>query len=436
MTSSVDCRGRVLLASASFGGTIAAARNLAANGFDVRVLSSERLGAAAWSRCVSRSHRAPPESDSRRFLDRLIAIGEAEPGQILLPTSDQTAWLYANSAERLAPHFRMGQPSISVIRRILDKNLLAEAAGEAGIAFLPSWDPEDAEELRALAPTLPYPVLIKPRTHVHRLRNNKGVVVDSPGELLEHYSLFVAREGGAEGPCASGGVRPFLQPFVQVGSEGVQSIAGFIDRTGGLFVTRRSVKVFQRTRPLGVGLCYESRPPAPLLSKTVYALCRELGYFGMFEVEFISFRGRATVIDFNPRFYNQLGLDIDRGMPLPLLACLDALGEETALRSAVEKAQAESDSQKALCDRFTFQATLLALTATSRISQEDLAYWRYWIRNAADAVDVAADKKDPMPGVIHSLSETYLGLRAMWRFLGSTPRASRARLRALIAERQ
>jgi len=143
------------------------------------------------------------------------------------------------------------------------------------------------------------------------------------------------------------------------------------------------------------------------------------------------------VIDFNPRFYNQLGLDIERGMPLPLFACLDALGDATALRDAVEKAQAANDDQKALCDRFTFRATLFALAASSRISQEDLAYWRSWMkRNAAHAVDVAADKEDPMPGVIHSLSEAYLGLRAIGRFLGSTPRASRTRLRALIAERQ
>jgi predicted ATP-grasp superfamily ATP-dependent carboligase len=413
-------------------------RHLAANGFDVRVLSSERLGAAAWSRCASRAHPAPPESDSRRFLDQLIAIGEAEPGQILLPTSDETTWLYANHAEKLERHFRLDQPSVSVIRRVLDKNLLGEAAGKAGIAYLPSWDPVCADELHALAPALPYPVLIKPRTHVHRLRNDKGVVVDSPGELLEQYSLFVTRERvcGPETPHACGAVRPFLQPFVKVGSEGVQSIAGFIDRTGDLFVTRRSIKVFQRTRPLGVGVCYESLPPAPLLSKAVYALCRELGYFGIFEVEFLSFGGRPTVIDFNPRLYNQVGLDIGRGMPLPLLACLEALGDKIALRDAVKKAQAESDNQKVLYDRFTLRAILFFLAATSRISQEDLAYWRSWIkRNAAHAIDLAAEKADPMPSVIHALSEIFLGLRSAGRFLRSTPRPARGLPLAFSRER-
>jgi D-aspartate ligase len=412
----------VLLASSSFGGTIAAVRHLAANGFDVRVLSSERLGAAAWSRYASFSYRAPPESDSRRFLNRLVAIGEAEPGQILLPTSDETAWLYAKHAARLERYFRLGQPSISVIGRILDKNLLAQAAARAGIGFLPSWDPLDAHELRALAPALPYPILIKPRTHVHRLRNDKGVVVRSPDELLEQYSRFVIREHvhGTEAPHSSWAGRPFLQPFVNVGSEGVQSIAGFIDRTGDLFVTRRSIKVFQRTRPLGVGVCYESLPPAPSLSKAVYALCRELGYFGIFEVEFLSLGGCPTVIDFNPRLYNQVGLDVARGMPLPLLGCLEALGDEVALRGAIENAQAENDNnnQKVLYDHFTLAAILLLLAATSRISHKDLAYWCSWMkRSAAYSIDVFAQKGDPMPGLIHSLSETFLGLRSIRRFL-------------------
>jgi D-aspartate ligase len=124
------------------------------------------------------------------------------------------------------------------------------------------------------------------------------------------------------------------------------------------------------------------------------------------------------VIDFNPRLYNQVGLDIGRGMPLPLLACLEALGDEVALRGAVEDAQAENDNQKVLYDRFTLRALLLLLAATSRISQEDLAYWRSWIkRNAPHAIDVAAQKGDPMPGVIHSLSETLLGLRSIRRVL-------------------
>ena len=125
------------------------------------------------------------ESEGQRFLERLVAIGAADPGQILLPTSDETAWMYAENAALLARYFCMYQPSIATLQRILDKKLFADAAINSGLAVLPSWDPRNIDDVAELAPTLPYPVLIKPRTHVHRLRNDKGVVAGSSGELLE-----------------------------------------------------------------------------------------------------------------------------------------------------------------------------------------------------------------------------------------------------------
>ena len=170
---------------------------------------------------------------------------------------------------------------------------------------------------------------------------------------------------------------------------------------------------------------YESLPPAPALSDAVRRLCRELGYFGIFEVEFLWFDGRWAAIDFNPRLFNQIGMDIRRGMPLPLLAYLDAAGETSVLRDAVAKAQGEGDGQTVFYDRFTLRAILLAQTITARISHEDRAYWRDWMKqHAAHAVDFVMDDSDPIPGFIHAISEIYLGLKSFPRFMRSTPRAS------------
>ena len=427
VTLPLSKRLSVLLATASSGGTIAAARHLGANGFDVRVVASHRLEAAAWSRYTARAYSAPPESESQRFLERLLAIGAADPGQILLPTSDETAWLYTLNAAELGRYFRVVQPSTAVLLNILDKKLFSDAAMRAGLAVLPSWDPRNIDDVTTLAPTLPYPILIKPRTHVHRLRNDKGVVVHSALELINQYRRFVDREQAraADNPLLRDANLPILQQFVRVGNEGVHSVTGFIDRTGELFVTRGGTKVFQRSRPVGVGVCFESLPPAPALSDAVRRLCRELGYFGIFEVEFLWFDGHWATIDFNPRLFNQIGMDIRRGMPLPLFACLEAAGETAALRDAVAKAQAADDEQTVFCDYFTLRAILLAQTMTGRISHEDRAYWRGWMKqHAAHAVDFAADSSDPIPGVIHALSEIYLGLKSVPRFLRSTPRAS------------
>jgi D-aspartate ligase len=423
-------RSPVLLASASSGGTIAAVRNLGALKIDVRVLSSQYLSAAAWSHYVSRTYHAPPESKQNHFLARLLEIGGADPGQVLLPTSDQTAWLYTENADLLSRYFRVYQPSIECIRRILDKKHLANAAAAVGLAVLPSWHLQSVDDLAALAPDLPYPILIKPRTHVHRLRNDKGIVVHSARELIERYPQFIARE--RDRPMHSllmpDAEVPILQQFVGVAREGVHSVAGFIDKTGQLFVTRRSRKVLQRSRPVGVGICFESLPPSSALSSAVQKLCRELGYFGIFEVEFLWWQERWNVIDFNPRLFNQVAMEVRRGMPLPFLAYLDAVGETAMLRDVVANAQVEEDNRNAvLYDRFTLRALIFAQTMTLRMSRGERAKWRDWTkRNYGNSVDFAADSGDPKPGFIHALSEIYLGFKAFPRFLRSTPRASEA----------
>jgi predicted ATP-grasp superfamily ATP-dependent carboligase len=407
----------VLLASAASGGTLASVRLFGREGIETHVVSSARLGAAAWSRHASHTYSAPPETRSSQFLDRIIEIGAATPGMVLLPTSDQTAWLFATHADELRRHFNTYLPSPDSIRRILDKGLLANAASNAGVPSLPTWDPLSISHLTSLSQTLPYPILIKPRSHVERLSNDKGVVVETAAELVKKYRTVCEREfrNSDEEKLDH---RPILQPFIVDGSKRVQSVTGFIDKTGELFVTRRSVKVFQRSQPIGVGICHESLPPSPMLSDAVYALCRELQYFGLFEVEFVERDREWAVIDFNPRLYNQIGLDIRRGMPLPLMVFLDAAGQVEALRELVMKARNPEQKQYVFSDRFTMNAVLLAQQIFFRSSREERHAWRQWQRrHAANAVDVALDPEDQIPGLIHAISEMSLGLNALPRFI-------------------
>jgi len=296
------------------------------------------------------------------------------------------------------------------------------------VDVLPTWDPQSVEEVTALAPTLPLPIILKPRSNVQRIRNDKGMVANTSTELIDKFSEFCNRErvAASEDLFLPDGRLPLLQQFVKGAVRAVYSITGFIDRTGESFVTRAAVKVLQRSQPVGVGVCFESLSAPPGLSDGVRRLCRELGYFGMFEAEFIQFGEKWAVIDFNARLFNQVGMDIRRGMPLPLFACLDAAGETELLRAAVQKAESDSgDSQAAFCDGFTLRATLLARTVTGRISREERAHWRAWLRdNEKHLVDFAWDPSDRRPGILHAISEVYVGLKAVPKFLRATPRVS------------
>lgn len=423
----LDSLPSALLATGSSGGTIAAVRQLAQNGITVGVISSDMFGAASWSRFVSRSYYGPVERQSEQFLSLLLSIGETFPGQVLLPTSDETAWLYTCNASLLEEHFHLHLPSVETMRRIMDKNLLSEAAIKAGLTVLPTWESQSYFDMEAFEPTLLYPILIKPRTQVHRLQNDKGVVAYSKAELFAKLQTFAARErADTESLDLPGASVPLLQHFVDISSEGVHSVSGYIDQTGELFVTRHARKVFQRSLPAGVGVCFESLPADTGLAEAVHRLCRELGYFGIFEVEFIRFGDRWAVIDFNPRLFNQAALDANRGMPLPLLAYLDAAGKRTELADLVAKSQEGTDGcTTVFYDRFTLWAILTAKALTGRISRSEWSYWRMWTRrHARHSVDFAMDITDPMPALIHACSEIILGARAFRRFLSSHSRTS------------
>jgi D-aspartate ligase len=330
----------------------------------------------------------------------------------------------------LKQHFHLHLPSVDTMRRIMDKSRLSEAAVKAGLTVLPTWEAGSYFDMEASAPTLLYPILIKPRTQVHRLQNDKGMVAYSKVELIEKLQAFASREraDGGSLDLADANV-PLLQHFVDISSEGVHSVSGYIDQTGELFVSRHAKKVFQRSLPAGVGVCFESLPPDSGLASSVHRLCRELGYFGIFEVEFIRFGDRWAVIDFNPRLFNQAGLDASRGMPLPLLAYLDAAGKDKELAELVAKSQEGTyECTTVFYDRFTLWAILMAKALTGRSSRSEWGYWRRWTRrHARRSVDFAMDLTDPLPALIHACSEIILGLRSSRRFLSSnSPTSSQA----------
>lgn len=403
----------------TYGGTLAAVRCLGRMGVPVVVAGDEILASSRWSRHTTRFVRCPPADQTDRFVEWLLEFGRREPGHVLYPTSDDLAWLFAAHAPALQKDFFTYQPPVETIVRLLDKRSLYAACQAVGIPTVPSWFPADEAEVREYPSEMPFPLLIKARTQVSRVHQTKGTVVRSREELLDHYRAFVAHDRYRPEIKRhfDDAARPFLQQFFARASQAVWSVTGFVDRSGELFAARCAVKVMQRTLPVGLGLCFEAQALPAALAEGAKRLCRSVGYFGVFEIEFLHEGGRWMAIDFNPRFYGQMGFEAPRGLPQAALAWLAASGQARELREGVLAAAVQSDgAATAYAHRFVFELLLLARRLAGRMPAAERRRWKDWhAKHRATLVDASADRDDRLPGLVHSLAELSSGARALLR---------------------
>lgn len=406
-------RPPALLTMPTYGGTLAAVRALGAHGVPVVVAGSEWLAPARWSRRTDRRIKAPPPRRPEAFVEWLLAFGRESPGHFLYATSDDLAWLFARHARELGRAFLLFQPPLQTVVTLLDKKRLHAACARVGLATLPTWFPDTPEDVERLAPTLPRPLLIKPRTQVFLASENHGRTVEAGEDLPRVYRSWLERDRylpGVEedfGPLAA----PMLQAFAPT-SAGVYSVSGFVDRDGALLGVRAARKVLQRPQRVGIGICFEDAPVDALLAERLAELCRQVGYFGVFEAEFLVHGGRAHLIDFNPRFYGQMHFDCARGLPLPVMAYLAAQGRREELLALARAAREHDTRGYRYGSRFGhglwFSLRRLAGTTSA---EEARRWWRWYRADPQRLVDVAVDGDDWLPGVVHAAAELWSAAR-------------------------
>ncbi len=397
-------RPPILLTMADYYGTLAAVRSLGRLGIPITVAESKLLAPARWSRYVTRRVQCPDVNDAEGFLEWLVAFGEREPGHVLYPTSDDMAWLFALHRERLSRHFLMYQPHVDAIYGLLNKRRLHDLCEGVGLDVPDTWFPDDEAAIERVAAEARFPVLLKPQTQILFESHVKGAQVERASELLPRYREFLLKNRYGHQLLAydARANRPMVQAFYPEAAQNIFSLSGFVDRTGELFVARGALKVLQRPRKLGIGLCFEEVPVDAQLAQKVRELCVKLGYFGSFEVEFIRAGGRQMLIDFNPRFFSQMGFDIARGMPLPLFVYEAARGDEARLAEVAREALAwKGAGQYVYSHRGILELLLRAQGLSGRMSAAEVRQWRDWYeRNRERAVDAVIDTGDWVPWVV------------------------------------
>lgn len=407
----------------TYGGTLAAARCLGERGIPVTMAGDVLLAPARWSRFVTRWEECPPVLDAERFFDWLMEFGRRRPGHVLYPTCDDLAWLFADRARELSKFFRLYEPPVSAVLRLLDKRALYELAGKLGMGTLPTAFPAGRADAERLARDVGYPLLLKPRTQVYLPARCKGIFIDAAADLPREYARFetdvvfhqplVDRVPGID--------VPMLQAFRADAAESIYSISGFVGPEDGQVVARAAVKVLQRPRRLGVGLCFEEAPVDEAALDGLVRLCREVGYFGVFEAEFVRTGNQPHLIDFNPRFYGQMGFETARSLPLAYLVWLGALGRDAELAEELSRARRfEPGKGYVYCNRFFFAALLSLQRLGGRMSGDEARRWREWLRTSqrrAVAFDSVDSPNDRLPAVVSVVGDAYAAVRHPRSFL-------------------
>lgn len=268
-------------------------------------------------------------------------------------------------------------PPDPVVQRAFDKLELTRAAQAAGLS-VPHTEPATANALRDWTG----PVIVKARAHAPtRFETGLFSSTAQAHELIEQIG--------------TGGGEPLLQEPID-GQMGAVIV----------LVGRDSVPIVEihqqalRTWPTGAGDTVRGRvvAPDPALSQRVHALVRELGWFGLAQIEFVrDADGVAQITDFNGRFYGSMALATGAGANLPALWTKLALGEHHATTPAHR-----------LGTRFQWLSGDLSAARASGISATLRA-----LAFAPFAVHSMWSSRDPAPAVRYLVPRTLGRMRAL-----------------------
>jgi predicted ATP-grasp superfamily ATP-dependent carboligase len=395
----------VLLLGADYYGTLAAARCYGRAGIRVAMADEHTNARAMHSRYVSEKLAHPPMSQPDALIDWLCAYGERHPDTFLYPPNDHLAWLFAVHRERLAKAFVIDSPSEQAILALLDKKRLHDACAhpDVGIDVPVTHALGAAGMASSVVDSLRYPVLLKPRTQVFLQSGIKGFIVsnkDQLGHELEHYRslasfhrVLTEREPDIQ--------EPMVQQYLTAAETNIFSVSGFVSKDGSI-VARAAMKVLQRPRKVGIGLCFEGREVDTRLVEKLTALCRTIGYYGAFESEFIVQGDKRLLIDFNPRFYSQMGFDIARGMAIPLLVFHAAHADASALSEELTRARAwKATGREVYCHKTMLDLVLALQGMSGQMRIGDALGWRRWHHeHRATATDAVRDADDRKPALV------------------------------------
>lgn len=293
-------------------------RSLAARGWPVAVITSQPFDIAHRSR-QAEVHAAAPwhDDEPERLVDLLLRRHRSWEGWVLLPTHDGALSTLSRHQATLSRHYRVAAPAWSVTRRLLDKQLMGEAALAAGLRVPMDFGPatDGCWERHGLE----FPLLVKPcQGHLFFARFQRKLFQVHDREGLRRRVESTLAEGLV---CR-------LQEWIPGSDDQIYTHSLYVNRQG---VASPGVSVRKhRQSPAGFGVTRVATivPDPPGLAEATLELVRQLDLRGPATAEFKRDPrdGQFRFLEINGRMVLYNTLLEKGGLSMAALAVADQLG--------------------------------------------------------------------------------------------------------------
>ena len=306
--------GRVILTYGRSLMALAIARALALRGIEVYGCDDVEGTVLSFSKHVQETFTVPAwDKEPEEFLDALekavltYAPRDDRP-YVLMPVFREIG-LIARHRDRFEPTIKIAAPRWESIGLVNPKDKLAELVEQHGLAAPQSWRPETLEELQALAPSLSYPLIVKPVSGA----GGRGVSRADDEEAL----LAEATALGFKTP-----------PLIQDCVDGEDYCVAALAKQGKLKAIMAYRNIITFPREAGAGAARETVDHEPFKETTV-RLLEATQWDGVAQLDF-RWTGEAKdapqLIEVNARFWAGVFHSIETGVDFPWLLFCQTVG--------------------------------------------------------------------------------------------------------------
>ena len=289
---------------------VAATRSLSRAGHRVTVGAATTWSKAGWSRASAGTFLYPsPNADGEGFVAAVLAEVGRQERPLVLPMTERTTLPLSAMRDRVqAAGGRMVLPAHDIVLRAFDKQQTVSLASSLGIRVPRTIVLTSMEQARSIAPSLPYPVVLKPSASEERT---------ATGTRTTGQPLYA---------CDADGL---IAAYARIGQRAATVLVQeFVEGTGvGYFALMhhgelRAEFAHQRlrdVRPTGSGSSLRvSTTPSPELRESALAILTALEWHGVAMVEFRQPENAPPVfLEVNGRFWNSLALAVHAGADFP-----------------------------------------------------------------------------------------------------------------------